>query len=40
MKTLDFANLSDLFSSENNFNVITEMISDLGLELVNVSVEE
>ena len=40
MKNLDFTNLSNIFSTENSFEAITTLISDLGLELVSVTVEE
>lgn len=40
MKNLDSAILSDLFSTENTFNALNDMINDLGLELVSVSIEE
>ncbi|GEM_PF-7042883 len=40
MKNLDSTSLSDLFSSENTFDVLTDMINDLGLELVSVTYED
>jgi len=32
MNTTDFNTLSELFSSENSYNVLVDMISDLDLE--------
>lgn len=40
MKNLDSAILSDLFSTENTFTALNDLINDLGLELVSVSIEE
>lgn len=37
MKTLDTTILSDLFSAEDS--VFTDLISDLGLELLSVSID-
>lgn len=40
MKNLDSAILSDLFSTENTFTALNDLINDLGLELVSVSIDE